>query len=463
MNTVANTGSFVTRPRLRESGLASVLRGALRLWFGLLYRRIRVLNSEALSPSGPALLVVNHPSGFTDALILNAALDRPVHCLLEHGRLRGLLARTCARSLGIITYDYEGESWPSALQACCEVLDHEGLIVAFARQQPSSSEDSSGFAPEAAELALEAQAYLERGAPLPIYPANLFLPAPPSQSSEVMIHVGAPLSGISRSGALEAGMARTLKALDGEIERACRQNPFRLRPDDMAHFTAGLEEVMREDFAESWARRAHWKQKVEDFELSPFLVKLLNQLNCGHPGRLVALREALQAYREARRRDALSRLKAEMAGEWFESKGRRMAGWVETVLGFPVACYGLLNLLIAWLVLHLSGLLRKGLWDATPGEWAARGGIVLACYAGQIALAAHFLPRAEVGYYAPSLFLSGGYFLRYVWLVEHRSKLLIQVAGKTRRAAKLRRMRKMLIEELKRDQDRYATIWKIAH
>ncbi|HEX5484062.1 MAG TPA: 1-acyl-sn-glycerol-3-phosphate acyltransferase [Terriglobia bacterium] len=460
---VANTSSFATQPRLRESGLANFLRGALRLWFGLLYRRIRVLNSEAISRSGPALLVVNHLSGFAGALILNAAFDRPVHCLLEHGRLKGLLARACAHSLGVITYEYEGESWPSTLQACCEILDHEGLVVAFARQQASNLEDSVGFAPEAAELALEAQAYLERGAPLPIHPVNLFLPAPPSQSSEVMVRVGAPLSGISRTGALEAGMVRTFKAIDGEIERACRQNPFRLRPEDMAQFTANLEEVMREDFAESWERRAHWKQKVEDFELSPFLVRLLNQLNSGHPGRLVALRESLQAYREARRQNALFRLKTEMAGEWSQSKWRRLAGWIETLLGFPVACYGFLNLLIAWLVIHLSGLLRKGLWDATPREWAVRGGIVLACYAGQIALAAHFLPREEVGYYAPSLFLSGGYFLRYVWLVEHRSKLLIHAAGKSRRAAKLRQLRKMLIGELKRDQDRYATIWKIAH
>lgn len=463
MNTVEGTSSFVTQPRSQESAFAALLRSVLRLWFGLLYRRIRILNAEALSRSGPALLVVNHPPGFADSLILNAAFERPVHCLLEHERLRGFLARACARSLGMITYEFEGEDWPSALQSCCEVLDRGGVVLVFARQQASSSQEIAGFAPEAADLALEAQAYLERGAPLPIHPVNLFLPVPPSQSNEILIHVDAPVALPPRPGAPEAGPARRIKALDEELERACKQNPFRFEPDNMQHFTAGLEEVMREDFAESWARRTHWKQKVEDFELSPFLVRLMNQLNCGHPGRLVALREALQRYREARRWDALCNFRTEMAGAWLGSGWRRTEGWIETIVGFPVACYGLLNLLTAWFVLHLTGLLRKGLWEATPGEWARRGAIVVACYAGQIALAAHFLPREEVGYYAPSLFLSGGYLLRYLWLLEHRSNVLAQAAARNRRSVRLRRMRKALIEELKHDQDRYAAMWKIAH
>jgi 1-acyl-sn-glycerol-3-phosphate acyltransferase len=463
METAVNTGSFVLQPRASEDAFAEFLRNVLRFWFGMFFRRIRVLNIEALSRTGPALLVVNHPPGFADALILNAAFDRPVHCLLEHRYLKSILKRWCARALDMIAYEFEGEDWPAALGNCCEIFARGGLVLVFARQQTVSSEEPASFAPEAAEIAFEAQTYLEREAPLPIHPVNLFLPVPPSQSDEVLISVGSSL--VFPEIALKPGVdpEQKIKAVDEELERVCRQNPFRLRPEEIDQLIAGLEGVMREDFAERWARRENWKQRVEEFELSPFLIRLVSQLNYGHPGRLVALNEALQSYHEARRKEALSRFKIETAGNWFRNTGQRWGAWLETLVGFPIACYGLLNSLIAWLVLHLIGSLRKGLWEATAGEWAKRVIVTVICYAGQIALAAHFLPRSEAGYYAPSVFIAGGYLLRYLWLLEHRSHILVQTLGKERRISKLRRMRKALIEELKRDQDRYATLWKLVH
>jgi hypothetical protein len=121
------------------------------------------------------------------------------------------------------------------------------------------------------------------------------------------------------------------------------------------------------------------------------------------------------------------------------------------------------NLLIAWLVLRILGLFRNGLWNASAGVWIARGIVTVICYGGQVALVACFLPRSQVGYYAPSLPISGAYFLRYLWLLENRANVVALSWQNRKRAQRLRRMRNNLIEELKRDQDRFAVIWKIAH
>lgn len=439
-----------------DSAFYDLFRTIFRLWFGLIFRRIRILQAESLS--GPALLVVNHPPRLVDALIVIAAFERPVHCLLERERLGGWLSRWCARRLGFITCDFQ-EDWTPALEACCSILNRGGIVLVFARQR--AAEPESGFAPEAAEIALEADAHMLSDLLLPVHPLHIFLPVPPSRLEELLIHLDAPLSTIDGAWVKENELEARIRAIDRELEQACSRNPFRLQPTDLERFIKGLEGVMREDFEETWSRRANWKQKVEDFELSPFLVRLANQLNSGHPGRLVALNEALQAYQEAKRRAALSTFRMETGEAWFKSWWRRLPAWVESVVGFPIACYGLLNLLIAWLLIWLLGLFRKGLWEATPGEWTARVLIALGCYAGQIALAAHFLPRVEAGYYAPSLLLSGAYLLRYLWLVEHRTKVLLETQGHGH--TRLRQMRKTLIEELKQDQDRYAALWKIAH
>ncbi|MGH9354125.1 MAG: lysophospholipid acyltransferase family protein, partial [Terriglobia bacterium] len=394
----------------RESGLYTFVRSGLRLWFSLIFRRLRVLQEESLARSGPALLVVNHPPGFVEALMLVAALKRQVHCLLDQALLTGPFERLTARSLGMIPYEFQGEDWAAVLESVCKIFSKEGTALIFVRPPIAAAGAAlSGFAPEAAEVALEAEAYLAREVPLPVFPVHLFLPAPPSTAGELLIHIDHSLSTRGAAWHAQEDLDKGIRMLDEEIEKACCAGPFRLQPDQVEQFIAGLETIMREDFSESWSHRANWKQKVEDFDLSPFLVKLTHRLNYGHPGRLAALNEALRNYQERKRRAALGALKAETAGAWHKSGWRRLAVWIETVAGFPIAVYGLLNLLAAWFVLRMAGLLRKGLWVATPKEWAARVVITLACYAGQVGLAAHFLPRPEAGYYAPSLLLSGAY------------------------------------------------------
>ncbi|MGH9325960.1 MAG: 1-acyl-sn-glycerol-3-phosphate acyltransferase [Terriglobia bacterium] len=443
-------------PVSNDPSFYGLFRAVFRLWFGLFFRRVRILGTKPVS--GPALLVVNHPPSLAAALIVVAAFDRPVHYLLEREQLGGWLSRWCAHRLGFIGWDFQ-EDWTPTLEACCAVLNQGGIVLVFARQR--AAEGQFGFAPEAAEIALEADTHMLRDRLLPVYPLHIFLPVPPSHLEELLIHLDDPLSTVDGAWVQESELDARLTAVDRELEGACNRNPFRLQPVAVERFITGLEGVMREDFEESWARRANWKQKAEDFELSPFLVKLANQLNKGHPGRLVALNEALEAYQEAKRQTALTSFRKETGETWFRSGWRRALVWVESVVGFPIAAYGLLNLLIAWWLVWMLGFFRKGLWQSTPGEWAARVLVTIGCYAGQIALAAHFLPRIEAGYYAPSLPISGAYLIRYLWLVKHRTKALHQAqgGGETR----LRQMRKALIDELKQDQDRYAALWKIAH
>ncbi|MGH9397090.1 MAG: 1-acyl-sn-glycerol-3-phosphate acyltransferase [Terriglobia bacterium] len=444
-----------------ESSLYNFFRRGLRLWFGLIFHRLRVLDEISMPASGPALLVVNHPPGLAEALLLVAALGRRVHCLIDQDHVESPLGRLAAGALGMIPYQFRNDDWPAVLESVCRIFSHGGTVLIFARQHEAGA--AEGFAPEAAEVALEAEIYLGREAPLPIVPVHLFLPVPPSGAGEALVHIEPPLASQGASWRKEEDLDAGIRLLDQEIEKACCESPFRLQPDVVEKFLGGLESVMREDFAEKWSHRANWKQRVEDFDLSPFLVKLTHQLNYGHPGRLAALNGALQGYQERKRRAALHAFIGETAGAWHKSQRKKMCVWAETIIGFPIACYGLLNLLIAWFVIWAVGLWKKGLWEATPREWTKRVVIALVCYAGQIGLAAHYLSRAEAGYYAPSLLISGAYLLRYLWLLERRTSVLNSATGNRRRTAKLRRLRTALIDELKRDQDRYTTTWKIAH
>jgi Acyltransferase len=451
-------------PSSRKPGVYRLCRRLLRLWFSLNFRRIRVLQAEALSEPGATLLVVNHPSSFLDTLILIAALERQVYCLLEREFLRGPTRRLLARSLGVIEFEFQDQLWPSVVKSAYEILSLGGTILVFAKQQVSSSDEPATFAPAAVAIAIEALSGLAALPRLAIRAVHLFLPASRSQSGELIIQIDDPLPCDDVAAvAAESGPDRTHALLDSELERASQQNPFRLQPDALEQFLAGIENIVREDFEENWERRPNSRQKVEDFEVSPFLIRLVTQLNYSHPGRLVGLGEGLHTYREVRRRTALAGFRAELAGKWVEGGWRRAAVWIESVVGLPIAIYGLLNLLIAWFLLRALGLLRGGLWQATTAQWTARVMVALVCYSGQIALAAYFLPRWAAGYYAPSLPISGAYVLRHLWLLENRTTVVALSLSKYKRQRRLRKLRKDLLEELRRDQDRFAALWKIAH
>lgn len=443
------------------SGFYRLVRRVLSLWFGLIFRRVRVLGAEMIPETGPVLFIVNYPAGFAEALLLMAALPRRVHCLLERQLLKGPLERLIAGALGAITCDLSEDQWPAALDAACKLFGEGSAILAFARRRQAGT--GGDLTRAAAEVALEAEAYLGREAPLPVVPVHLFLPVPPSGAGEVLVQFDRALGAQGAPWSREPELGQAIRLLTRAIDQACGESPFRLQPDVVNQFLTGLESVMREDFAERWAHRSNWKQRVEDFDLSPFLVRLTHHLNESQPGRLAALNESLCAYEEGKRRAALRQIRNETAGAWRKAAWRRMLVWVETILGFPIACYGWLNLLIAWFIIWVAGLWKTRLWNASPGQWLARILIAIACYAGQIALVGHYFSRSVAGFYAPSLPVSGAYLIRYLWLLDHRTRVLAGGVGVGKRAAMLRRRRTALIEEVKLDQNRYAATLKIAH
>jgi len=433
-------------------------RALLRIWFGLVFHKVRLLRGEAVPSSGAVMLVVSHPASLLDALILVAALERPVRCLLNQNLLEGYLRSRLARWLGMIPHEPERET--TALQAACEALGRREAVVVFTEHQAVKSGAMPPVGVTAAKLAIEAEARHSGQLGLLLFPIHLFLPVGRSQSSELLIYVDSPLSPKEYLSAGEGAIPVRRFAL--ELDEALRQNAFRLQPGDLRQFLADLEEVLRADLEEEWAARAQSKQKVEGFKLSQFIAEWFEQLNSLHPGRLVALRDSLDAYREERRRWSLRQAEVEAAG-WHASRGLRMWYWLESVLGLPLAVYGLLNHLLVWMILFWAGLLRKESERDRRLEWLLRALVVVGCYAAQVLLCAFWLGRATAGYYALTLPLAGAFLWRYEWLLRARTRLLLVGARLPHQAAKLRRQRKRFVAELNAARDAYAEALGIPH
>jgi hypothetical protein len=284
-----------------------------------------------------------------------------------------------------------------------------------------------------------------------------------SHTRELLIEIDQPETAqdyISRAG----GSARDqVQELAKPLERRCQENSFRLQPADLAEFLADLEEALRDGLQEE--RRLHpaGKQKLEGFELSGFVVQWAEQMNYLHPGLLVSLRESLETWREARRLGGLHRLEVEGAGAWLNRRLGRGVVWLESVAGFALASYGLINHLVAIALLYLTGLLKKESGRDKIMEWLGRGLVVLGCYVVEVFLVARSWGRRAAGYYVPTLPLSALYLWRYVELLRHQTRIAFLSLNLSAEAARTKRLRQDFLREIHQALNHYADLLALPH
>jgi 1-acyl-sn-glycerol-3-phosphate acyltransferase len=436
-------------------------RRLVRAWLSWIHGKIRLLRAEAMPASDPVILVGSGPAGLRQALVLVAALERPVSCLAESDQFRGFFASLVGRKLGMIPYGPSKEGRVAGLKAARERLEEGEAVAILCGESTRRPGEPSMGAQMAATLALSEAQRQAGKQPLTILPTHILLPIERSPRREVFIYLGAPH--LLDAASLPAERGPATRQIAVELEGALRENPFRLPPKDVEGFLKDLEQVLRVELEEDWAGRPDWKQKLEGFELSRFVADWLEQLGAADPGRLIALRHELDSYREERRRWSLREAEVEAAGEWFQAPLARAWYWLESIAGLPVAMYGLLNHLVTGAVLFVTGLPRKESKRDRRAEWGLRALAVLGCYLVQVLLCAHWLGRATAGYYALTLPVSGAFLWRYRWLLRSRTRLLLLSARRAAQAAALGERRRKLITELNAARDRYAATLRVAH
>jgi hypothetical protein len=279
-----------------------------------------------------------------------------------------------------------------------------------------------------------------------VHPVHLCLPEAAAGSREILIYVD---SVVMRPEALFlAAPSVGTSALATALEARFRENPFQLRPADVEYFLTDLEEVLRTGLQEDWASRPDWKQDAEGFGLSRLVTGWANQTNFLHPDQLIALRRSLDDYRHLRRQCARRELEIAGGGSPLSSVWRRALLWLETLLGLPVALYGLLNHLAIGLALWRAGSLRRRSSRTPAAEWTVRAAVTLGFYALQILLVAHWRGRAAAGYYAPTLPVSGFYLWRYARLVRPQARLLLVSLTLPSLTRRIQRLQYALLAEL---------------
>jgi len=449
------TDPSIDQPRGNKLARMLVLR-----WLRFFYRKVRLLRAEALREPRPALVVLNGAADFLHAIAVVASLDRPITCILHSDACQGFWRRQLADWLGMIVVEDDESAPQAAMTAAKEILSQGGAVAVFARAEVARSEALSDSCLSVARLAIEAETGRSGGLGLEMQHLYFLDPHDSRARGDLLIYAGAPLAirPFSSGGAGDASV-RTIAA---ELEDRLTDTPFRLQERDVQYFLADLETVLRSDLSEDWAARPNWKQTTDGFEISRFIVECVEQLNVLDPERLVGLRIELERYREEVRLWSLRRAEVEASGAWAGSGLTRAWYWLESIVGFPIALYGLVNHLVPVGLLSWRGLIRK-IKDKDPGQaWLLRVMVVLGWYVVEVAFCAKWFGRASAGYYTLTLPLSGAYLWRYYWMLRARTRLLYAATSLSRHREKLQQARKAFLDELNKVRDAYAESLHVA-
>lgn len=410
--------------------------------------KIRLLNEERLTQGDAAILLASYPESFWGAILAVAALSRQVHCLVSAEHVRGLFQKLAARGLGMIIADPGTVVQSSAGGKCLKVLASRGVIVAFAGQPEAPQTPCTARVVFCAELALQATRQSPESSRPLVCALHWYLPYNNGEP-EALGYVEGPIQTIK-------AIAQDSQTPAEAIQKAVLENVFGLEKDEVEQFHRDLETILREDVEKDWRQLPDWKQSAADLELSGFIKRWIDEQNRTDPGRLVGLRQSVNAYNETRRRCSLERFRVDTAGLWRSSNFQIAEAWVESALGLPVALYGLANHLVAGGILLFAGLLKRSRGGDPKVEWLWRTFIVLSCYTVQVFLVNRGLGRAAAGYYTLTLPVSGAYLWRYLWLAKNRTRALLSSALLPAWSARLARAQGRIMERIDLEAEKFA-------
>src|SRR5512143_2827662 len=251
---------------LAFSGLMALMRAITLVHF----RRDHVFGHERFPRRGPTLVVANHPSTWTDVVVLDVLLGRRMHYLALEELFRawpGSMLLAVHGALPVSTSGAAGErsARNAAMFRRCESLFDRGEVVAMFPEGVSRSDGTLlPLKPGAARLALTYAAHPEHDRGFRVLPVAIRYSDRRAFQSDVVVNVGEPVELRDLAGeALEVAVprltARMAEALDdlmpsvtgperralvAILEAVTRDRPEGPGPERMralAHAVAALE------------------------------------------------------------------------------------------------------------------------------------------------------------------------------------------------------------------------------
>jgi 1-acyl-sn-glycerol-3-phosphate acyltransferase len=324
-------------------------------------------------PSGPLLLIANHPNSLVDPVLVLAAAGRPVRFLAKAPLFEDFRIAWLLRSVGAVPV-HRPQDDPSKVARNADVLAAAGDVLAggsaIAVFPEGKSHNEPSLAPlktGAARIALLAAGKL--GSAVPIVPVGLNMREKETFRSEALALVGAPVEwgDLASRGAADADAVRELTQ---RMDQALRRVTLNVERWEDAPIVECAEAVWR-------VERGGSDEPHERLERLRIASELLSHIRRNPRSRWVPLARAVRHHARSLARldltpgDLESDLSVDTAVRW---SVRRLP-----LLLLPVFAVAAAGFLLWWVPYRLTGIVAEGIHGERDirSTYKLYGGIVL--------------------------------------------------------------------------------------
>lgn len=246
------------------------MRRLMRAFFGLVlrifFRHLEVHGAQKLPASGPAVVVLNHPSGLIDPLFVLCLLPRPASFLAKAPLFRIPILGAIVRALDSIPVYRKQDGADTAqnretFEAARAVLARGGVLALFPE---GTSHDEPHLLPlktGAARIALGAAA--AGGAPLQVVPAGLTFADKTRFRSDALLRFGEPFP--VEPGALDADgepAADAVRALTARVQEGLAQVVLQAEREEALALVASAERILSASGDAPLSKQFELRQRV---------------------------------------------------------------------------------------------------------------------------------------------------------------------------------------------------------
>lgn len=449
------------------------IRAIGRFVLSVFFREIEIRNAERIPDRGPILFVANHPNSIMDAFVMGVAISRKVNYIGHSGLFRNKLADRFLRSCGVIPVTRKGESSDkyhdntAAFAACYEALEQGQTIGIFPEGTSDMLRSVKQLKTGAARIVLEAERRNDNQLGVRVIPVGLHFFSRSRFRSTILINIGEPLPLVDLFPKYVTDSVSAVQELTQRIQDALASLTIHLQHVELDDLVRDVERIYKDELLQSLPRQGDAASaNVEAFLATQKIAGCVEYFYAKAPARVQVFRQRVEAY--LRKLNALH-IHDGMLKEDLRLRKAFRKSLVKLLIalpGLPIALYGIANNFLPHQIAVRQA--KKFLHERTKILTAllfAGGPAFLLFYGVQTSLVHYQWGMWAAVVYFVSLPFAGLFALTYSRIMRtERDLIALSILLITRRGLlhRLRRERRLLIEDMNRYRDEYLTLAGVA-
>jgi glycerol-3-phosphate O-acyltransferase / dihydroxyacetone phosphate acyltransferase len=327
--------------------LYPILRLIMKITVKVFFRKLHVRNAGNIPTAGPLIIVANHPSSFTDPIVIAVSIKRQVYFLAKGEVFKSAFAKWMLPKLHMIPI-YRKQDDPSLLhkneetfEKCHEHLENGGAILIFPEGVSITERKLKKVKTGTARIAMGVEAKNNFTLGVKIVSIGLNYTNPHKFREELLINIDKPITVSDLEEEYAIDPVAAVNNLTEQIRERLEKNIINIENEQLDLLVQDIETIYKRRLAEEMGYSA--KEKEGDFLLTRGISETVHYFQEKDPGRVDKMSLRVRNYLATLERVGLSDRMLHRASRGGSLLAANLRSIFFIIAGFPFYIYGLVS------------------------------------------------------------------------------------------------------------------------